>query len=163
MLDWIILIKGQMSLCIYISYYNFHKTNVQVLMLDASKAFDKVKYCKLFNEILNRNVSPLILRLLSVLYTNQTLQVKWKSITGAGFSVLNGVKQCGVLSPVLFSVCIDGLLRWLSKIVVRCYMGNKFMGAVSFADDIKLLTPMFKGLKKLVSIWRNMLRSMTLS
>ncbi len=26
------------------------------------------------------------------------------------------------------------------------------MGAVSFADAIKLLTPMFKGLKKLVSI-----------
>ncbi len=31
-------------------------------------------------------------------------------------------------------------------------MGNRFMGAVAFADDIKLLTPMFKGLKKLVSI-----------
>ncbi len=29
-------------------------------------------------------------------------------------------------------------------------MGKKFMCAVSFADDIKLLTPMFKGLKKLV-------------
>ncbi len=42
-------------------------------MLDASKTFDRVKYCKLFNELLNRNVSPLILRLLSVLYTNQTL------------------------------------------------------------------------------------------
>ncbi len=26
------------------------------------------------------------------------------------------------------------------------------MGAVAFADDIKLLTPTFKGLKKLVSI-----------
>ncbi len=64
-------------------------------MLDASKAFDRVKYCKLFNELLNCNVSPFILRLLSVLYTNQTLQVKWKSITGASFSVLNGVKQGG--------------------------------------------------------------------
>ncbi len=32
------------------------------------------------NELLNRNVSPLILRLLSVLYTNQTLQVKWKLV-----------------------------------------------------------------------------------
>ncbi len=42
-------------------------------MLDASKAFDRVKYCKLFNEFLNHNVSPLILRLLSVFYTNQTL------------------------------------------------------------------------------------------
>ncbi len=31
-------------------------------------------------------------------------------------------------------------------------MGNTFMGAVSFADDIKLLTPTFKGLKKLAII-----------
>ncbi len=121
-------------------------------MFDASKAFDRVKYCKLFNELLNCNVSPLILRLLSVLYTNQTLQVKWKSITGAGFSVLNGVKQGRVLSHVLFAVYIDGLLNRLSKSGMGCYMGNKFMGAVLFADDIKLLTPMFKGLKKLVSI-----------
>ncbi len=65
-------------------------------MLDASKAFDRVKYCKLFNELLNRNVSFLILRLLSVFYTNQTLQVKCKSITRAGFSVLNGIEQGGV-------------------------------------------------------------------
>ncbi len=121
-------------------------------MLDASKAFDRVKYCKLFNELLNHNVSPLLLRLLSVLYTNQTLQVKWKSIIGAGFSVLNGVKQGGVLSPVLFAVYIDGLLNRLSKSGIGCYFGNKFMGAVAFAGDIKLLTPMFKGLKKLVSI-----------
>ncbi len=31
-------------------------------------------------------------------------------------------------------------------------MVNMLMGAVSFADDIKLLTPTFKDLKKLVSI-----------
>ncbi len=74
------------------------------------------------------------------------------SITRAGFSVLNGVKQGGVLSPILFAVYIDSLLNRLSKSGVGCYMGNKFMGAVSFADDIKLLTHTFKGLKKLVSI-----------
>ncbi len=97
------------------SYYNFHKTNVHVLKLDVSKALDRVKYCKLFNEVLNHNVSPLILSLLSVLYTNQTLQVKWKSITGAGFSVLNGVKQGGVLSSVLFAVFIYNLLKQTVK------------------------------------------------
>ncbi len=121
-------------------------------MFDANKAFDRVKYCKPFNELLNHNVSPLILKLLSLLYTNQILQVKWKSLTGAGFSVLNGVKQGGVLSTALFAVYIDGLLKRLSKCGVGCQMGNKFMGTVSFADDIKLLTPTFKGLKKLVSI-----------
>ncbi len=83
-----------------------------------------------------------------MLYTNQILQVKWKSITGDGFSVLNCVKQGGVLYPVLFAVYIDDLLKRLSK----SGMGCKFMGAVSFADYIKLLTPMCKGLKTTVNI-----------
>ena len=104
--------------------------------------------CTLFNH----NVSPLVLRLLSVLYTNQTLQVKWKSITGKPFSVSNGVKQGGVLSTILFAVYVDGLLHILEKSGVGCYVGHKFMGAVSYADDIKLLTPTCKGLRKLVKI-----------
>ena len=28
-----------------VNYYNFNKSNVFVLMLDASKAFDRVNYC----------------------------------------------------------------------------------------------------------------------
>ena len=29
-----------------VNYYNFNNSNVFVLVLDASKAFDKVNYCK---------------------------------------------------------------------------------------------------------------------
>ena len=47
-----------------IDHYNFMKSNAFVLMLDASKAFDRVNYCKLFRELLKREMSPLVLRLL---------------------------------------------------------------------------------------------------
>ena len=85
-LDWIILIKEQKSLfsselqfgfkkglsttqCTNamletIDYYNFNKSSVYVLLLDASKAFDRVNYVKLFDELLRRDLSPLVLRLL---------------------------------------------------------------------------------------------------
>ena len=46
-------------------------------MLDASKAFDRVNYCKLFGELLKRDISPIVLRLLLYMYTSQTLRVKW--------------------------------------------------------------------------------------
>ncbi len=39
---------------------------------------------------------------------------------------------------MLFAVYIDGLMNILKNSGVGCYMGNKFMGGVSFADDIKL-------------------------
>ncbi len=59
-----------------VNYYNSKKTNAYVLMLDASKTFDIVEYCKLFKLLIRKNVSPLIKRLLIHMYTNQQLQVK---------------------------------------------------------------------------------------
>ena len=98
-LDWVILIKEESALCSShlqfgfkkgmsttqctysmletVNYYNFNKSNVFVLMLDASKAFDRVNYCKLFGELLKRDISPIVLRLLLYMYTSQTLRVKW--------------------------------------------------------------------------------------
>ena len=43
-----------------IDYYNVNKFSVCSL-LDASKAFDRVNYCKLFAELLKRNIYPLLL------------------------------------------------------------------------------------------------------
>ncbi len=49
------------------------------------------------------------------MYINQTLQVKWKSKISDEFSVVNGVKQGGVLSPILFTIYVDGLLQKLKN------------------------------------------------
>ena len=98
-LDWIILMKKTIfsvvfvitiwfqnglspTQCTYslletIDYYNYNKSSVFVLLLDASKALDKINYCKLFTDLLKRDVSPLVLRLLLHMYTNQTLCVRW--------------------------------------------------------------------------------------
>ena len=43
-----------------ISYYNANRSNVYALKLDASKAFDRVKFSKLFRILLNRQMSPLV-------------------------------------------------------------------------------------------------------
>ena len=91
-----------------IDHYNVMKSNTFVLMLDASKAFDRVNYCKLFRELLKRELCPLVLRLLLFMYTNQTLRVKWGSVMSESFTVMNGVKQGSVLSPVLFEYILMG-------------------------------------------------------
>ena len=77
-------------------------------MLDASKAFDRVYYCKLFSELLRRDASPLILRLLLHTYTYQTLRVRWGHTMSNMFSVSNGV-----VSPIIFAIYTDGLLKRL--------------------------------------------------
>ena len=96
-------------------------------MLDASKAFDRVNYCKLYATLLKRNISPIVLRLLLFMYTHQSLRVKWGSTLSKQFSVMNGVKQCGVLSPILFAVYTDGLFERLKNTGVGCHMGSRFV------------------------------------
>ena len=68
------------------------------------------------------------------------------------FTVMNGVKQGGVLSPVLFAVYTDGLLLRLQESGIGCHMGGHYGGALAYADDITLISPSMTGLRKMSSI-----------
>ena len=46
-----------------IEYYNDNNTDCYLLLLDASKAFDRVEYVKLFKMLKDRNMCPIVLRL----------------------------------------------------------------------------------------------------
>ena len=56
------------------------------------------------------------------------------------FSVTNGVRQGGVLSPILFTVYLDDLLSSL-KNGIGCHWDGLFVGAAFYADDIAPLAP----------------------
>ncbi len=57
-----------------------------------------------------------------------TLRVRWESTQSSYFNVSNGVKQGGVISPILFCIYIDGLLVELEKSGVGLFMGCIFSG-----------------------------------
>ena len=57
------------------------------------------------------------------------------------FLLSNGVKQGGVVSPLLFLVYLDDLLCELRQVNVACHMNGYFVRAVIYADDITLLGP----------------------
>ncbi len=61
------------SLCSFlvteaIQYYQARGSNVYMLLLDATKAFDRVQYSKLFKLLIKRDICPLIVRLLLNMY-----------------------------------------------------------------------------------------------
>ena len=69
------------------------------------------------------------------------------------FTIENGVKQGGIVSPVLFLyIYIDGLLHLLRESNVGCFIGNIFVGALVYADDIALLTPTPRVMRHLLLI-----------
>ena len=138
-----------------VQYYNNKNTSVHVVLLDATKAFDRVNYVKLFKLLIHRKLPSIIIRFLLNMYTHGKLRVKWNNCKSYDFDVKNGVKQGGVLSPILFGIYVDELLGRLSKSGFGCHIGNKFMGAVAYADDITLLAPTKHAMLQLLNIADN--------
>ena len=130
-----------------IEYYNENNTDCYLLLLDASKAFDRVEYVKLFKMLKYRNMCPIVLRLLMNMYVNQKIQVRWNNLLSSQHNISNGVKQGGCLSPNLFSVYVNHLITKLRSSNLGCRYGNEYMGVYCYADDISLLSPTFTGLK----------------
>jgi Reverse transcriptase (RNA-dependent DNA polymerase) len=123
--------------------------------LDATKAFDRVNYCKLFKLLIKRQLPAHVIRLLINMYSNNLVRIAWGGILSDYFSAINGVKQGDVLSPVLYCVYIDDLLLALSKSGVGCYIGSNFVGALVYADDVVLIAPTATAMCKIIiHMWR---------
>ena len=89
------------------------------------------------------------------MYTHQTLNVSWNKCRSNYFSISNGVKQGGVLSPILFSIYIDALLTRLKQSGFGCMVGHVYCGAFAYADDISLVAPSAYALKAMCDICSN--------
>ena len=134
-----------------IARYNINDSKVYGCFLDASKAFDRVNHATLFTKLLQRNLSPVVARALLSWYSDQRLCVSWNNKLSSKFLVSNGVRQGGVLSPILFTIYIDDLLLELQRKGVGCYWNQHFAGAVCYADDIALLAPSPSALRIMLS------------
>ena len=95
------------------------------------KAFDRIQYCKLSRLLMERGLPSCIIRVIIGLYLNNFVRVAWNSVMSEYFLAVNGVKQGGVLSPIIFSVYIDGLLVRLHNSGVGCYVGMQFVAALA--------------------------------
>ncbi len=124
---------------------------VYLLLLDASKAFDKVSYDVLFNVLLDRKLCPRVIKLLYYMYTNQSCYVNWGHQHSSAFNICNGVRQGGVLSPMLFSIYIDKLFTRLKETGLGCHVGLTYAGVFGYADDVALLAPSIYCLKEMIT------------
>ena len=128
-----------------VSWYMHNGSYVLGCFLDASKAFDLVDHGVLFQTLLDRGLpTPVLLSW----YCTQQMQVRWGDCLSEAFHVSNGVRQGSILSPLLFSVYIDGLLSELSDCGVGCFWGSLFAGAFCYV----LLAPYASALRTMLSI-----------
>jgi len=89
------------------------------------------------------------------MYTSHVTRIIWNGVFSERFLVKNGVKQGGVLSPVLFCIYIDGLLERLARSQTGCTVGAIYVGALAYADDILVLAPTPSAMRLLLQICDN--------
>ena len=124
----------------------------RVYLVVSCRAFDLVNHDILFHKLSVRGLHLPVIRFLSSWYRSQQMKVRWGHSVSNSFHVSNGVRQGGVLSPVLFAVYLDGLLEELADCGCGCYWRNLFAGAFCYADDTVLLAPCASALRVMLNI-----------
>src|SRR6266536_2543326 len=102
-----------------------------------------------------RKLPPVVIRLLLNMYVSHTTRIAWNGVFSCRLDVMKGVKQGGILSPILFCIYFYGLLCKLNKAKIGCFIGSYFVGALAYADDLVLLAPTPNALRVMLEICDN--------
>ena len=134
-----------------IKYYTRQNSPVYTCFLDASKAFDRISHWTLFKKLIACNTPVLIVRILMFWYQRQSLCVKWGKRTSEYFSIINGVRQGGVLSPQLFAIYMNDLSVCLNQCKTGCHLNETVTNHVMYVD-ICLMAPSAIAVRKILNL-----------
>ena len=134
------------------SHFLRQGTPIIATLLDCSKAFDMCRFSTLFQKLMDMDLPPIVIRLLAYVYEEQAGCVQWDGIRSSKFSITNGTRQGSVLSPTLFSVYVDDLLKELRQLGLGCHVGGVWVGAAGYADDLILLAPSRTAMARMLNV-----------
>jgi hypothetical protein len=118
--------------------------------LDFRKAYDSVWLNGLWWKLAKLGVGFSILALLKNAYREQRSMVRTVQGYTDAFPILSGVRQCCVLSPLLFSIYINDLLdhpSWRGVISPT----HSFLHGLLYADDVVLFADSLRDLRRAFS------------
>ena len=95
-------------------------------------------------------------------YGKCACQVKWENVFSRLFSIHRGVRQGGILSPILFAVYVDDALEKLIASGLGCRYFGFNIGALMYADDLILMAGSIVNLQKLISLTEDLFNEINL-
>ena len=117
------------------------KSNIQLNFIDFEKAFDSIHKNTLWKLLLSYGCPEKFVSIMKLFYKNVCYSVLHNNKTTDWFTISSGVRQGCVLSPVLFLVATDWVMRETignQKRGIRWTL-NSPLEDLDFADDIVLL------------------------
>ena len=133
------------------------------LFVDLSKAFDNIDHFRLGRLLLQRNIPPDIVLFMMFYLRNQTARIVWNGAKGSYRRIEKGVRQGGILSPLLFKLYIKDVLEGITGMEVGCRLGILRINILAYADDLVLIADNQSNLAKLYDILDERMRQLQLS
>ncbi|XP_047991511.1 DNA repair protein RAD50-like [Leguminivora glycinivorella] len=110
-------------------------------------AFDTVKWSALWSSLRRRGIPECVIRIIRSLYEGSTCRVIHEKEMGAPIQISAGVKQGCLLSPLLFIILLDDVMRRVVKTPRGISWHTKVLEDLDYADDIVLISPSLAHLK----------------
>ena len=146
-----------------VDHFVKNNSTVKLCSLDLTKAFDKVNYFQLFNKLLEKKFPRKIIVILLTWYLNTSITVRWKNCLSESVALKAGIRQGGVLSPYLFAIFVDDVLKKLQFSKLGCRVYGLILNAIMYADDLMLMASSLTDLQSMVNLCVNEFRSLGLS
>ena len=121
-------------------------------LLDVQKAFDTVWHKGLFLKLYQAGVKDRAWLFLLKWYNQSSCSVLWCGKSSRVFTINQGVKQGGILSPFLYSLFVNDLLKELAVSGYGVSVDDLFTGAPMYADDLALISSSSADLQNLLEI-----------
>lgn len=116
--------------------------------MDLKQAYDSVWREGLWEVLRVRGVRPKLLRLIKALYRDTSCAVRSEGGLGKWFKVGTGLRQGCVLSPLLFNVFFDYVIRRAVEVSRNDTVDNTGISHLEYADDLVFLAPSFEVLTR---------------
>jgi hypothetical protein len=128
-----------------------------VLFIDYEKAFDRVPRGKLWNIMKNKGFPDHTVKTVQSLYINTRKKIdKGTSVSSKEIHINQGVKQGFRMSPTLFNIFIDEVIRQWQDVSIKYFKrGNTVLNTILFADDQAIFSESEAGLKRAVNRLEN--------
>ena len=124
-----------------------------VFFLDIQKAYDSVWHDGLWYKLWDMGVKGRMWRVIKKMYESSKSAELLEGEKLDGFKVEQGVAQGCSLSPILFSVFINGLLKEVEQTGLGIQLSSgKTVGGMLLADDFVGISDSKEGLQKLIDV-----------
>ncbi|CAG2212927.1 unnamed protein product [Mytilus edulis] len=135
-----------------IRHYIERNSDVIVVLLDSTKAFDTVWHDALLYKLHKYGVTGDLWLLIDEIYSDMRSSVLFNGRLSRWFELKRGVCQGGVLSVLLYLVYINDLLCDIEDSKLGCVLLDISVSSSVQADDIALLSTTEKGMQHLINI-----------